>query len=100
MQHGISIIPPFATTTAEVLEVAPASPLSAAPPGSLNASTLPLVLTVQETSQLLRLDPRTIRTMLRAGDLEGNQRGHAIRISRSSVLDWLRGKRRVPRSKR
>jgi hypothetical protein len=38
--------------------------------------------------------------MLRAGDLEGNHRGHAIRLSGASVLEWLRGKRRVPRSKR
>jgi excisionase family DNA binding protein len=100
VHHGISIIPPPATTAAET-QVAPASSSPATPPGQdFNESTLPLALTVQETSQVLRFDPRTIRAMLRAGDLEGNQRGHAIRISRSSVLDWLRGKRRVPRSKR
>jgi excisionase family DNA binding protein len=57
-------------------------------------------MTVVEAAELLRLDPRTVRDMLRTGELEGNQRGHAIRISRTSVLDWLRGKRRVPRSKR
>ncbi|WP_198133800.1 helix-turn-helix domain-containing protein [Anaeromyxobacter dehalogenans] len=57
-------------------------------------------VTVSEAARLLRLDPRTVRSMLRAGDLDGNQKGHAIRISRSSVLEWLRGKRRVPRSKR
>jgi excisionase family DNA binding protein len=62
--------------------------------------TLPLALTVHEAARLLRLDPRTIRAMLRAGDLEGNHRGHAIRLSGASVLEWLRGKRRVPRSKR
>jgi excisionase family DNA binding protein len=68
--------------------------------GKGSEDALPLALTVQETSDVLRLDPRTIRAMLRAGELDGNQKGHAIRISRSSVLDWLRGKRRVPRSKR
>lgn len=62
--------------------------------------TPPVALTVQEASHALRLDPRTIRAMLRSGELEGNQRGHAIRISQTSVIDWLRGKRRVPRSKR
>ena len=61
---------------------------------------LPLALTIIETSKVLRLDPRTVRAMVTAGELEGNRRGHAIRVSRASVLDWLRGKRRVPRSKR
>ena len=61
---------------------------------------LPLALTIGEESVLLRLDPRTVRAMLRSGELDGNQRGHAIRVSRPSVVDWLRGKRRVPRSKR
>jgi len=60
----------------------------------------PAALTVSEASELLRLDPRTIRAMVHSGELDGNQRGHAIRVSRSSVLDWLRGKRRVSRSKR
>lgn len=61
---------------------------------------LPLALTIIEASKVLRLDPRTVRAMVTAGELEGNRRGHAIRVSRASVLDWLRGKRRVPRSKR
>ena len=64
------------------------------------AGSLPLALTVTEAAEMLRLDPRTVRAMLRAGELEGNQRNHAIRISRSSVLDWLCGKRRVSRSRR
>ena len=66
-------------------------------PGGTDA---PVAHTVNEVAELLRLDPRTIREMVRSGELEGNQRGHAIRISRTSALDWLRGKRRVPRSKR
>lgn len=60
----------------------------------------PEVLTVQEAAILLRMDPRTVRAMLKAGDLAGNQRGHAIRVLRSSVVEWLCGKRRVPRSRR
>lgn len=67
---------------------------------TVTEDTLPLALTVQETAQVLRFDPRTIRAMVRSGELDGNQKGHAIRISRSSVLDWLRGKRRAPRSRR
>ncbi len=61
---------------------------------------LPLALTICETSTVLRLDPRTIRAMVTAGELEGNRRGHAIRVSRASVLEWLSGKRRVSRSRR
>jgi excisionase family DNA binding protein len=67
---------------------------------SVAENALPLALTVQDAARVLRLDPRTIRGMVRSGELDGNQKGHAIRISRSSVLDWLRGKRRAPRSKR
>jgi len=63
-------------------------------------STSPMALTVKEVGEMLRLDPRTIRAMVAEGELDGNQRSHAIRVSRASVLDWLRGKRRVPRSKR
>jgi excisionase family DNA binding protein len=61
---------------------------------------LPPALTIGETSAMLRLDPRTIRAMVTSGELEGNRRGHAIRVSRSSVLEWLSGKRRVSRSRR
>ncbi|MBS2031762.1 MAG: helix-turn-helix domain-containing protein [Deltaproteobacteria bacterium] len=54
---------------------------------------LPVALTVAEVAALLRLDPRTVRRLIRLGDLEGNQAGHAIRVRRDSVLEWLRGKR-------
>jgi excisionase family DNA binding protein len=72
------------------------------PPASSFANTddLPLALTIWETSAMLRLDPRTIRAMVTSGELDGNRRGHAIRVSRASVLEWLCGKRRVPRSRR
>lgn len=59
-----------------------------------------LVLTVSEAAELLRLDPRTVRHLFATGVLEGNRIGHAIRLSRVSVLDWASGKRRVSRSRR
>jgi hypothetical protein len=31
--------------------------------------------------------------MFHAGELAGNQRGHAIRILRASVVEWACGKR-------
>lgn len=52
----------------------------------------PLVLTVAEVAQLLRLDPRTVRDLFKRGELAGNQAGHAIRLYRASVLDWISGK--------
>jgi len=67
---------------------------------TLEREPLPEALTVREAALLLRFDPRTIRAMVRSGELEGNCRGRTIRVSRSSVLEWLRGKRRVLRSKR
>lgn len=76
-----------------------AAPEPASSPENSRPAELPLALTVQEASVALRLDPRTVRQMVRSGEIDGNQKGHAIRISRSSVLDWLCGKRRVPRSR-
>ena len=86
------------------VEYLPAAPAALGSPHhrdeSAHGEPPPVALTVAEAAGLLRLDPRTVREMVRSGELEGNQRGHAIRVSRSSVLDWVRGKRRVPRSKR
>ena len=46
-------------------------------------------LTVAEAANYLRVDRRTIRKMVRDGDLDGNQKGHVIRVSRHSVVTWL-----------
>lgn len=66
------------------------------PNDSADREGLAPALTVRETSRALRLDPRTIRAMFRAGELEGNRRGHAIRISRESVEAWIRGQQSRP----
>jgi len=76
-----------------VREPGAAVSLDSSAPLEAQDSEAPFAHTVNEVAELLRLDPRTIREMVRSGELEGNQRGHAIRISRTSVLDWLRGKR-------
>ena len=98
MQQAINIQPALTLAPTNGSET-PASPPTAQV-AMVAETALPLALTVQESSQILRLDPRTIRAKVRSGELGGNQRGHTIRVSRSSVLEWLRGKRRVPRSKR
>ncbi len=86
---------PESTPRPTCVDAAGARAVSSSP-----TTNVALALTIWETSTMLRLDPRTIRAMVSSGELEGNRRGHAIRVSRSSVLEWLSGKRRVPRSKR
>jgi len=69
--------------------------------GAIRAAVAPpLVVTVAEAAELLRLDPRTIREMFRRGDLPGNRCGHAIRLSREGIVRWSGGKRCVPHSGR
>ena len=55
---------------------------------------LPHVLTLREAGELLRLDPRSVRDLFVAGELEGNRHGRLIRLSTASVLAWARGGRR------
>lgn len=76
---------------AELAVTAPA----AAPPAT---PELPAVMTVAEVAAFLRLHPWTIRAMWKAGELEGNKRGHTIRLFTPSVVAWARGQGRVPRS--
>lgn len=63
----------------------------AAPSAAEAVAELPIALTVKEAASILRLSTRTVREMVRTGELAGNKRGHAIRISRSAVLAWLSG---------
>ncbi len=48
---------------------------------------------VAEVCAFLTLDRRTVYAMLEAGELEGNQRGHVIRVFTPSVIAWARGTR-------
>ncbi|MFQ5694051.1 MAG: helix-turn-helix domain-containing protein [Nitrospinota bacterium] len=64
-------------------------------------SGLPCVLTVEELANLLRVNRDTAYKAVAEGRIPGVRRvGRSIRISREAVLDWLRGKDHVPRSKR
>ena len=45
--------------------------------------------TVKEVSQLLRLDPDTVRQHYHAGELVGRQSGNRILIWRWSVLEFM-----------
>ena len=62
---------------------------------------LPSVLTVEELAKLLRVNRDTAYKAVAEGRIPGVRRvGRSIRIGRDAVLDWLRGKDHVPRSKR
>ena len=63
-------------------------------------SPIEAALTVEETARFLRLNARTIREMVKKGEIAGNKRGHAIRISKNSVTNWLSGKTPISRSGR
>jgi excisionase family DNA binding protein len=70
------------------------------------AEELPDVMKVAEVAALLRIDPRTVRRMVRDHELDGNRFRTVIRISRQSVMRWLRhlnsqvGERDAPRKGR
>jgi hypothetical protein len=59
-----------------------------------------LARTIHGAAHLLRLDPRTVPAMVRAGQLASGRHGHTIRVSGPSGRAWLRGRRRVLRLKR
>ncbi len=53
---------------------------------------LPLVLTVEETAVLLRVNRNTIYELYNKKELPGGRNvGRSIRFSREAVLEWLRG---------
>ena len=60
-----------------------------APP--VDPATLPEVLTVRETAQLLRLNPATVRRLLREGRLPHALVGGQYRLNKARLLAWLGG---------
>lgn len=56
--------------------------------------TLPPMLTVEETAEVLRMAPETVRRHCRSGELRAVQQhfgrgGSPLLIPRTSVADWL-----------
>lgn len=65
-------------------------------PATMDVTALPLVLTVDETADLLRVNRKTIYEMVSRDELPGAVRtGRKIRISSRAVLDWLNGQGRA-----
>jgi excisionase family DNA binding protein len=62
---------------------------------------LPLVLTVDELSRLLRVNRNTVYELFHRGEIPGGQKvGRSIRFSRDTVVQWLRGNCRDSHSDR
>jgi len=62
---------------------------------------LPTVITVDELAELLRVDRKTIYSLIARSELPGVRRlGRAVRIHRDTVLAWVeQGQGRVSRSR-
>ena len=61
-----------------------------------NWEDLPLVLTVEETAQVLRVTAKLITEMCRKGELPAVKVGRAWRIKRDDVLAYLQGSSEAP----
>jgi excisionase family DNA binding protein len=60
---------------------------------------LPTFLTVDELAALMRLNRKTVYDAIDKGEIPGAQRiGRSIRITRDTVVAWLKSQGRVSRS--
>ena len=60
---------------------------------SATSASTPEVLTVDEAAALLRVNAKTLRCAIAAGEVPGVRRlGRVIRLSRPALLEWLSGK--------
>ncbi|MFC1482273.1 helix-turn-helix domain-containing protein [Myxococcota bacterium] len=59
------------------------------------------VLTVDEAAEFLRVNPKTLYSLINEGKLPFARKvGRTTRILRSALLQWLRGEGRVPPTRR
>jgi excisionase family DNA binding protein len=78
---------PVATIDARKLD---SEPISDANSAGQEPPDAPLVLTVQESAKILRVNEKTIYDMVARGELPGAKKvGRSIRISRRVLMRWL-----------
>ena len=53
--------------------------------------TKPPFLSVDDVSQILSVTPRTIRRLIKAGDLDAIRIGRLIRIPKDKLVEYLEG---------
>ena len=51
----------------------------------------PVVMTLEEAAELLRLEPEKLAALAAAGDVPGRKLGDEWRFARSGLLNWLSG---------
>ena len=51
----------------------------------------PVVMTLEEAAELLRLEPEKLAELAAAGDVPGRKLGDEWRFARSGLLNWLSG---------
>ena len=56
---------------------------------------LPAVLTVEETAEFLRLNPKTVHAAINAGEIPARKVRKRTLVFREALLKWLRSKPRV-----
>lgn len=60
-------------------------------PPTTPAPSLPLILTVEETAALLRINRKTLYDLVRRNQLPGARKlGRALRFHRDALLRWMR----------
>ena len=70
-------------------------------PGVKYTYGLPVVLTVEEAAEFLRLNVKTLYAAIDMGAVPARKFGKRIVILRDALLDWMRSKARVsPRQRR
>jgi excisionase family DNA binding protein len=58
---------------------------------SFQAYDPPEVMNVEQTAQLLQVDPKVVLELAEAGKLPGRRLGYEWRFARTAVLAWLAG---------
>lgn len=61
------------------------------PPGYVPFAGLPDVLTTDQAAAALQVDPKTLRAMIRRGELRGVRCGRLIRVPKAALVELCGG---------
>ena len=86
-RKGLTALGALSTPRRGALEVGDAGPTLGA--YSFQAYDPPEVMNVEQTAQLLQLEPKAVLELAEDGTLPGRKLGTAWRFSRTAVLAWL-----------
>ena len=60
-----------------------------ATPSAISPTSFPEIMTLQETSQFLRVSPKTIVRLVKAGKLPARKIGNTVRFSKTALIRWF-----------